>query len=48
LVHVASTTVAAFIWLREDAIHDIGSAFDHPPQLLSVDRFCDGGRAVAD
>jgi hypothetical protein len=48
LVHIASTAVATFIWLREDAVHDIGSAFDYRPQLLAIDRLCDGGRAVPD
>ena len=32
----------------ENAVHDIGAAFDHGPDLLAVDGFGDDGRAVAD
>ena len=45
-VHVAATAVAAFIWLREDAVHDLGAAFDHRPQLLAVAGLGDHGRAM--
>ena len=30
----------------EDLVHDVGAAFDHGPELLTVDSFGDGGGAV--